>query len=317
MEVKSKSPAWLDPLHPNFKRWEKSRKLSLERGKFVRAVIEQKNKIKNLSIIDLGSGEGGTAKILAEANFVVSIDLSLIRLQRQNDSGFKFYKINGDAIHLPVKDELADLIIVQDVIEHLNDIKSFYEEIKRVIKPNGIIYLSTPNKLSFFNFISDPHFGLPVISVLKRATIKKYFLKYFRKNDFNRNDIAQLLSLKELTSLFCNDYYLELNTKFTVKELFNGNKGIVWSDIHLTLIAFCKFTGIDRIIKIIANDKQGIINKFITPTFYFTLKRKSKKYSLTLNSSHKLFQIIITSAAAFFLFQQNYLLLTDSNKFLS
>ena len=103
MEIKSESPAWLDPSHPNYKRWERSRSLSLERGKFVRSVIEQKQKIKNLTVVDLGSGEGGTSKIFAEDNFVVSIDLSLIRLQRQNHSGFKFSKINADAIHLHIR----------------------------------------------------------------------------------------------------------------------------------------------------------------------------------------------------------------------
>lgn len=276
MEIKSESPAWLDPSHPNYKRWERSRSLSLERGKFVRSVIEQKQKIKNLTVVDLGSGEGGTSKIFSEDNFVVSIDLSLIRLQRQNHSDFKFSKINADAIHLPFRSEFADLIVIQDVIEHLTDIKSFYDEIKRILKPNGIIYLSTPNKLSFINFISDPHFGLPIISILKRLAIKKYFLKYFRKNDFNRNDIAQLLSLKELIKIFDNDFNFELNTKFAVNELFNGNKGIVWSDIHLKLISFCRITGIDRVIKMIANNKTGIINKFINPTFYLILKKKSK-----------------------------------------
>jgi SAM-dependent methyltransferase len=275
VEVNSNTPIWLDPLHPNFLRWEKSRKLSLERGRFVRSIIEQKNKIENFLIIDLGSGEGGTTRVLAEDNFVVSVDLSLIRLQRQNNSDIKFSKINGDVTNLPVRDKFADLIIVQDVIEHLNNIHSFYEEIKRVLKPDGIVYLSTPNKLSFINLISDPHFGLPFISILKRRTIKKYFLKYFRKNDFYRNDIAQLLSLKELIELFAKDFCFELNTKLAVEELFDGNKGIVWSDIHLKFISFCKITRIDTIIKKIANNKSGIVNKFITPTFYFVFTRKS------------------------------------------
>jgi len=274
VEVKNNTPIWLDRSHPNFLRWEKSRKLSLERGRFVRSIIEQKNKIENFSIIDLGSGEGGTTKVFAKDNFVLSIDLSLIRLQRQNSSDIKFSRINGDVTNLPVKGRFADLIIVQDVIEHLNDISSFYEEIIRVLKPEGIVYLSTPNKLSFINLISDPHFGLPFVSILKRQSIKKYFLKYFRKNDFYRNDIAQLLSHKELITLFTKDFCFELNTKLAVEELFNGSKGIVWSDIHLKLISFCRVTGIDRIIKKIANNKSGILNKFITPTFYFILRKK-------------------------------------------
>jgi hypothetical protein len=137
-----------------------------------------------------------------------------------------------------------------------------------------VIYLSTPNKFSIFNILNDPHFGLPVLSLLKRESIKKYFLKNFRKEDYNRKDIAQLFSLNELLNLFKKDYEISLYTKFSVQELFNGNKGIVWSDFHLNLIAFCKFIKLDWAIKKIANDRFGIINKYFTPTFYVILKGK-------------------------------------------
>jgi len=248
----------------------------------------------------LGSGEGGTSKVFSEDNFVVSFDLSLIRLQRQllnvilkesstkkssniNDTRFLSRKVeiemtninfvNGTALQLPFSNHSFDLIIIQDVIEHLTEVNDFYSEIKRILKTDGVIYLSTPNKLSIFNFFNDPHFGLPIVSILKRESIKKYFLKYFRKEDFNRKDIAQLFSLNELINLFKNDFHISINTKYSVQELFNGNKGIVWSDFHLKLIALCKFIKLDLTIKKIANDKLGIINRYFTPTFYFVLKK--------------------------------------------
>ncbi len=298
MEVSNKNPAWLDKSHPNFKRWQRARDLSIERGKFVQAVVNQKLKTNNLSILDLGSGEGGTAKVFSKNNFVVSFDLSLVRLQRQkltvissessseksstnNRNGFlsafemtSINYINGDAYHLPFSNHSFDLIIIQDVIEHLSDVNAFYSEIKRVLKNNGTIYLSTPNKHSIFNIFSDPHFGLPFVSLLKRQSIKKYFLKYFRKNDYNRVDIAELLSLKILQNIFSNDFELSLQTKYSVQELFNENKGIVWSRFHLKLIAFCKIAKLDWLINKVANNKFGIINKYFTPTFYFILIRK-------------------------------------------
>ena len=105
-------------------------------------------------------------------------------------------------------------------------------------------------------------------------SIKKYFLKYFRKDDYNRTDIAQLLFLTEITNIFCNDFQISLHTKFSVQELFNGNKGIVWSDFHLKLIAFCKIIKLDRLLIKIANDNFGVLNKYFTPTFYFILSKK-------------------------------------------
>jgi len=300
VEVKEINPAWLDESHPNFNRWKRAREVSIERGKFVSSIINQQLDTKDLSVLDLGSGEGGTSKVFSENNFIVSFDLSLIRLQRQISSVISkegFYPteksstnnktrflssfemtepelVNGSALQLPFTNNSFNLIIIQDVIEHLTDMNGFYSEVKRVLKNKGTIYLSTPNKLSVFNFLSDPHFGLPVLSLLKRQSIKKYFLKQFRKDDYNRPDIAQLLSLNELLNLFNSDYEISLYTKFSVQELFNGNKGMVWSDFHLKLITFCKLIKIDWLIIKLSNDKIGIINKYFTPTFYFTLCKK-------------------------------------------
>jgi SAM-dependent methyltransferase len=303
VEVKEKNPIWLDESHPNFLRWKRARELSIHRGKFVRSVINQEIKAINLNVLDLGSGEGGTSKVISENNFVVSLDLNLIRLQRQKmhvipKKGFSLTEesvvniiedfssrkrsgsfemtnpelVNGSALQIPFANHSFDLIIIQDVIEHLTSIKDFYSEVKRILRNDGKIYLSTPNKYSLFNFFSDPHFGLPVLSLLKRESIKKYFLKYFRKDDYNRKDIAQLISLDELLNLFKKDYEISLYTKFSVQELFNGNKGIVWSGFHLKLIAFCKLIKLDRLLFKVANDSFGNINKYFTPTFYFMLK---------------------------------------------
>jgi len=298
VEVKKRNPIWLDKSHPNFLRWKRARELSLQRGKFVNSVINQQLQTKNLTILDLGSGEGGTSKVFSDDNFVVSLDLSLARLNRQKafitssessseksstNNGYGFLSsfemtnrnfINGNALHLPFANSSFDLIIIQDVIEHLTDVSDFYSEVKRILKTNGYIYLSTPNKLSVFNLFSDPHFGLPFLSLLKRESIKKYFLKHFRKDDYNRTDIAQLFSLNELLNLFKNEFEISLYTKFSVQELFNGNKGIVWSDFHLKLIAICKYLKLDWLLNKISNDEAGILNKYFTPTFYFVLSKK-------------------------------------------
>ena len=280
MEMRTDSPLWLNESHPNYTRWRRARELSIERGKLVQSIVRQIFKTEGIKILDLGSGEGGTSKVFSQNNFVVSFDLSLDRLQRQKDSpGFAFEMteaklVNGDAIQLPFLENSFDLIIIQDVIEHLNDTQFFYEEIKRILKQNGTIYLSTPNRLSLFNFISDPHFGLPIVSALKRSRIKKYFLRYFRKQDYLRNDIAQLLSLKEIKSLFDNDFKIKLNSKYVLAELLKGNKGIIWSNFHLKLISFVKSIKLDYLLKNVINDKVGIVNQYFTPTFYFLLTRK-------------------------------------------
>lgn len=262
---------WLNPTHPNFERWKRARDLSIERGKFVQSILLQFSICENLNILDLGSGEGGTSKILSEKNNLISFDISLTRLKRQDK---KIKRVNGSALNLPFKKNYFDLIILQDVIEHVSNPEQLIESIIFSLKKNGIIYLSTPNKISLFNIISDPHWGSPIISLLKRKSIKKYYLKYFRKDELNRTDIPQLFSLKELEKLFQNNYIIELFTKHSVKKLLEENKGIVWSDFHLLLIKIIKIFKLNLMLTKISNDKKGIINKYFTPTFYLIMSQK-------------------------------------------
>lgn len=266
---------WLDKSHPNYNRWERARNLSLARGILVKTLLEKYQPIVGKNILDIGSGEGGTSSVLSENNFVVSVDLSFLRLQRQRANFRIKNSVNSNALLLPFSDSSFDIIILQDVIEHLSDIENLLTEIKRVLKPNGTIYLSTPNKLSIINILSDPHWGLPLVAMLKREIIRDYILKYFRKSDMNRKDLAELISLSKILKMFSAEFEIQIQTKTVVEKLFSTSNSIVWSNFHLSLIGILKKLSLQKIIIKIANDNFGMINKYFTPTFYVVMKRKS------------------------------------------
>lgn len=275
MEITKALPAWLDKTHPNFLRWERARNISLERGKFVKQILELDYNLINLNILGLGSGEGGTTKILSENNFVVSLDINFTRLTRQKENYNLKKSLQADAIKLPFADSTFDLIIIQDVIEHIEQLNKFSKEIVRVLKDDGSVFLSTPNKLSIINFLSDPHWGVPLISILSRKVIKKFFIRFFRKTERNRKDIPQLLSISKILSLFSDRFEIKIMTDFSVDELFKENKGNIWSDFHLKIISTLKRIKADKTVRRISNNNFGFLNKYLTPTFYLLMKKKS------------------------------------------
>jgi 2-polyprenyl-3-methyl-5-hydroxy-6-metoxy-1,4-benzoquinol methylase len=275
MEIETDKTYWLDTNHPNYERWRRSRENSIERGRFVELVISNEIKCENLSILDLGSGEGGTSKVLSKKNNVISFDISKARLLRQQYPDAKLNYICGSTSFLPFQEKLFDVIILQDVLEHLDEREKLVDNLFNLLNENGVIYVSTPNKLSLLNFVSDPHWGVPFISLMKRDNIKKYFLKTFRKSERNRKDIAELLSLNALLRLLEKRFEIKLFTKTAVNELFKGNKGIAWSKFHLKLIKFSNWLRFSKIIVKLSNNKFGFLNKYLTPTFYFILKKKS------------------------------------------
>ncbi len=56
-----------------------------------------------------------------------------------------------DAMSMQFEDETAELLICMDVVEHLPQPMMFFNEAYRVLKPNGILFISTPNPGSLGN----------------------------------------------------------------------------------------------------------------------------------------------------------------------
>ena len=59
--------------------------------------------------------------------------------------------LNG---RVPLPDGSAQAIVANQIIEHLRDTDSFLEEIKRVLKPGGVVALSTENISSWHNLLA-------------------------------------------------------------------------------------------------------------------------------------------------------------------
>jgi SAM-dependent methyltransferase len=269
---KDKHLYWLDESHPNYERWKRSRDVAEERAKLIEIILAGKGKVSGKLILDVGSGIGATASYFSKHNSVVSTDINYLKMQ-EGDFPAAVLSVCADANSLPLKKEVFDIIILQDVIEHIELSAGFFRNLRDLLKPEGILYISTPNRTSLLNIISDPHWGFPLVALMSRASIKKYFLPLFRKQEINRSGVAQLLSFKEVQRYTSDLFAPELCTVDALQALFSGNKGVVWSDFHLLLIKLLKLFRLDSFLLAIANNKKGILNRYFTPTFYCICKK--------------------------------------------
>jgi SAM-dependent methyltransferase len=105
-------------------------------------------------VLDAGCGGGGTALSLAEESaFAVGLDLSAAfrgagtRLQAEKRvKNAAFVQGNGEC--LPFRESSFDLIFSHSVIEHVASAKAYLAECRRVLRPGGVLYLSTAPYLS-------------------------------------------------------------------------------------------------------------------------------------------------------------------------
>jgi ubiquinone/menaquinone biosynthesis C-methylase UbiE len=99
-------------------------------------------------VLDAGCGSGYGSAELSNAARVTAADISVdaIRHARENfrRPGITFLQASCEA--LPFADGTFDLITAFEVIEHLTHWEQLLTEAKRVLKPTGILLVSTPNK---------------------------------------------------------------------------------------------------------------------------------------------------------------------------
>ena len=105
-------------------------------------------------VLDAGCGGGGTVLSLAEESaFAVGLDLearfagSGTRLGREKGIANAAF-VQGDGARLPFADATFDLVFSHSVIEHVTTATGYLRECHRVLRPGGVLYLSTAPTLS-------------------------------------------------------------------------------------------------------------------------------------------------------------------------
>lgn len=97
--------------------------------------------------VDLGCGGGEALDALCGSySLAIGIDRSTTRLGRRGDepAGWKF--VQGDLnTTLPLPSNYANAILANQVIEHVLDPLHFLSEANRILSPNGVIVVTTPN----------------------------------------------------------------------------------------------------------------------------------------------------------------------------
>ena len=110
------------------------------------------NFVKEKIVLDIASGEGYGSNILSySAKIVKGVDIDQSAVENANKrykkSNLEFTK--GSTSNIPFKDNYFDIVVSYETIEHHNEHIKMMEEIKRVLKPEGILIISSPDKLNY------------------------------------------------------------------------------------------------------------------------------------------------------------------------
>jgi 2-polyprenyl-3-methyl-5-hydroxy-6-metoxy-1,4-benzoquinol methylase len=106
--------------------------------------------VRGRRVLEVGCGSGHGSKMLADAGAaqVIGIDTSQPSIHyaqhtyRADHLSFRL----ADGETLPVDDASSEVVVTFETIEHVDRDERFLQEIARVLRPDGQLLLSTPNR---------------------------------------------------------------------------------------------------------------------------------------------------------------------------
>ncbi|MBU4175773.1 MAG: class I SAM-dependent methyltransferase [Actinobacteria bacterium] len=108
------------------------------------------------TVLDLGCNDGSfTERIAGEigARNALGVEIDTDRARTARDRGITVTEADLER-PLPLEDETADAITVNQVIEHLKNTDNMISEAMRLLRPGGLLVISTENLSSWHNIFS-------------------------------------------------------------------------------------------------------------------------------------------------------------------
>ena len=174
---------------------------------------------KRIKILDVGSGVGRNTIYLAKEGFsafgVEATDSGIeVSTKRREIEGVDAIFKKADLIKIPFPEEYFDAVVDIQTIQHntYKQINEIMQEIKRVLKPNGIFFatmVSTQDR-----------------SFKKGKVIEKHALDEIWDGTFVGAGVTHFFDLGELRSLM--SLFTEVNIEYT-KTTFNNMKEKVYT----------------------------------------------------------------------------------------
>lgn len=183
------------------------------------AIVRVKKIIKLIGrdkkVLDVGCYDGFVGEIIKKKNNdVYGLDASMNCVEAAQKKGIKAH-IGDLEKEFPFESNFFDTVVAGEIIEHILDTNFFIDEIKRVLKPDGELIITTPNVASLARRIMlllgmNPYFeaslGFP-----KEATAGhiRFFTKKLLK-DFLEHKGMKTISFESDTVNFANTLNLKI-----------------------------------------------------------------------------------------------------------
>jgi SAM-dependent methyltransferase len=150
----------------------------LQKARKIEAILSTRVRLREVDVLDLGAGSGILSAYLKPR----------VRSITAADREPSVFQVSEIPIHrtcdadLPFANQSFDVVVYNHVIEHVGpraDQRRGICEIRRVLRPGGLLYLATPSRWA----IIEPHYHLPFLSWLP-ANVASAWVRLLGRNSW-------------------------------------------------------------------------------------------------------------------------------------
>ena len=131
-----------------------------------------------LTVLDVGGGDGVLGEYLwKKGNIITSVDLPSVAGRVHKCRGL--LAAAGDVELLPFVSDTFDVVLASEIVEHLWDPNSFFDEAYRVLKEEGKLIISTPEGIEGLRY--DSHKSFFTVERLSHILGNKFSVVDFKR----------------------------------------------------------------------------------------------------------------------------------------
>ena len=228
----------------------------LEQGDLSQGMAEHLHRYKiaemlctNKRVLDIACGEGYGTNLLSKfADKVVGIDIdeqTIVKAKlKYTSKNIEFFQ--GDTSNIPFPESTFDIIISFETIEHHDKHHEMIKELKRVLKPNGIVIISTPDKHIYTDL---------------KETKNKFHIKELYKDEFISLIRSYFSNVSTLNQKFISGSYIYNDSQ-------EDNPSMIWYNGDFNCIQQTVKPLGEYIIAIASDDIISIPTNFKEESFF-------------------------------------------------
>ena len=182
-------------------------------SKIVAVLDDYCDDISSMSILDVSCSTGIISRLFSRYFSRVTgidIDEGAVAFAKSNneESNVEFHVM--DALHTRFSDNSFDVVVCNQMYEHVPDARQLLTEIRRILVPGGVCYFGATNRLK----VIETHYGrIPFLSYLPKPLANLY-LRVLGRGNYYYENLYTYWTLKRM----CSDFHITDYTVAVVRQ---------------------------------------------------------------------------------------------------